>query len=183
MDLRYVADTSSKQLFAAARCRQKIGALWLSTQLAVQHRCLHSMIEKWCGICVLYSLQCGCCVPNLGETSLSHFSRQSLQQAVLSSNFGGDVNNTNGATTEPTNHLPHKQKTKQSTKQKSEHTTEKEQKINFGRDVTNISGATPQPTRQLPHKQKNKQTNNGTNNEKQPNLEEMSTTPTERPPT
>ena len=129
----------------------------------------HSMIEKLCDtMCVVFSTMWLLC-PKLVETSLSHFSRQSLQQVVLSSNFGRDVNNTSGATTEPTNHLPHKQKTKQSTKQKSEHTAEKEQKINFGGDVNNISGATPQPTRQLPHKQKNNQINNKT--------------PIERPPT
>ena len=81
--------------------------VWLSTQLAVQHRCLHSMIEKLCGtMCVVFSIMWLLC-PKLVETSLSHFSRQSLQQAVLSSNFGRDVNNTSGATTEPTNHLPH----------------------------------------------------------------------------
>ena len=68
MDLRYVADTSSKQLFCG---REMLPENWCymvecsTCSTTSVHRCLHSMIEKWCGTCVLYSLQCGCCVPNL----------------------------------------------------------------------------------------------------------------------
>ena len=115
MDLRYVADTSSKQLFCGREMSQENCCYvveYSTCSTTSVHRCLHRMIEKLCDtMCVVFSTMWLLC-PKLVETSLSHFSRQSLQQVVLSSNFGRDVNNTSGATTEPTNHLPHLNKNK-----------------------------------------------------------------------
>ena len=133
-------------------------------------------------MCVVFSTMWLLC-PKLVETSLSHFSRQSLQQVVLSSNFGRDVNNTNGATTEPTNHLPHNQK-QNSQPNKDRNTQRKKNKRSTLQEMSTTSAEQPlnRPGNYLINKKTN-QTNNGTNNRKQPNLKEMSTTPTERPPT
>ena len=122
------------------------------------HRCLHSMIEKLCDtMCVVFSTMWLLC-PKLVETSLSHFSRQSLQQVVLSSNFGRDVNNTNGATTEPTNHLPHKQK-QNSQPNKNRNTLRKKNKRSTLEEMSTTPAEQPlsQPT--IYHIIKNKTVN------------------------
>ena len=117
-------------------------------------------------MCFVFSTMWLLC-PKLVETSLSHFSRQSLQQVVLSSNFGRDVNNTSGATTEPTNHLPHNKKNNQPNKNRN--TLRKKNKRSTLQEMSTTPTEQPlsQPT--IYHINKNKtvnQTNMGTHNGK-----------------
>ena len=109
-------------------------------------------------MCVVFSTMWLLC-PKLVETSLSHFSRQSLQQVVLSSNFGRDVNNTSGATTEPTNHLPHNQK-QNSQPNKDRNTQRKKNKRSTLQEMSTTSAEQPlnRPGNYLINKKQTKQT-------------------------